>query len=500
MPRKKRQTTTEPIVQLSADDRREMGELRELAEVISRTRLFMSLGKSFQNRRDIYVALGYPKELTFEMFWNKYVRQDIAKRAVNAYPDATWRGRPDVSDDQDPKVETEFEKAWNQVVDDNRVWHYFTRADRLCGVGKYSVLYMGFDDLKKGGEKKPSDPVEKASKLLYLQPYSETNAEIYSIVSDVEDSRFGLPETYSLKVQTSVKTKKGIRSGAGETRIRPGGKTVVVHWSRCIHIAEGLVESNVFGTPRLECIYNRLDNLELILGGSSEAFWKTGFPGIAFEQEAGAKMSDEARASLNEQIEKFQHSLERFLKLKGIKANQLRSDVADPDKHFDILIKIISGATGIPSRILLGSERGELASTQDRENWDNRIEERQLDFAEPVILREFVDRLILFGILPKPKEGKYTVTWPSDETISESEKAEIAERRTKAIAAYVQSGAQVLIPPRMFLTTILGMTDEEADAAEEEINRMIDEEERQEAEDVKAMEREGESEEEEPEE
>ena len=70
-------------------------------------------------------------------------------------------------------------------------------------------------------------------------------------------------------------------------------------------------------------------------------------------------------------------------------------------------MKLISAASGIPLRIMTGSERGELASTQDDGNWASRIEERQLHFAEPMILRPLIDRLIELRALPEPSDGEY---------------------------------------------------------------------------------------------
>jgi hypothetical protein len=51
---------------------------------------------------------------------------------------------------------------------------------------------------------------------------------------------------------------------------------------------------------------------------------------------------------------------------------------------------LISAGTGIPQRVLMGSEQGKLAAKQDRANWDNRVTDRQTDFAGPLVLRPFV--------------------------------------------------------------------------------------------------------------
>jgi hypothetical protein len=80
----------------------------------------------------------------------------------------------------------------------------------------------------------------------------------------------------------------------------------------------------------------------------------------------------------------------------------------------------------------LGSERGELASSQDAANWAGRIAARQLNFAEPVILRALIDRLVKWGALPKPSAGRYTVVWDALFEKDDTEKATIAKTWAEA--------------------------------------------------------------------
>lgn len=75
-----------------------------------------------------------------------------------------------------------------------------------------------------------------------------------------------------------------------------------------------------------------------------------------------------------------------------------------------MIIALISGTTGIPQRILIGSEAGQLASEQDRANWAERIEERRALYAEPNILEPLVDVFQDVGLLSK---GDIEFVWPS---------------------------------------------------------------------------------------
>ena len=108
-------------------------------------------------------------------------------------------------------------------------------------------------------------------------------------------------------------------------------------------------------------------------------------------------------------------------------------------------MKLVSVASGIPIRILTGSERGELASSQDDGNWAGRVEERQIHFAEPIILRPLIDRLISFGALPEPSDGEYEIEWQSLSDPGERENAETAEIVSRA-AVNLQNAGRILTP------------------------------------------------------
>ena len=74
-----------------------------------------------------------------------------------------------------------------------------------------------------------------------------------------------------------------------------------------------------------------------------------------------------------------------------------------------MIVNLISGTTGIPTRILLGSEAGQLASEQDRANWAERIDERRTLFCGPRILEPLADRFQEMGVL---SEGTVEFEWP----------------------------------------------------------------------------------------
>jgi hypothetical protein len=128
----------------------------------------------------------------------------------------------------------------------------------------------------------------------------------------------------------------------------------------------------------------------------------------------------------------------------------------------DAELKLISAGTHIPLRILTGSERGELASTSDDDNWVAYINERRMKFAEPVMVREIVDRLSTVGVITTPPQD-YAVEWPKLTHQSKREQAEIATAKTNALVTYVSGGANILLPEDWFLRDVLGYDEDQVD-------------------------------------
>lgn len=411
--------------------------------LVARQKLSGILGLSFGGDRDLYTALGYYLELTWKQYYGRYERQDIARRIVNAYPDATWRGKPAVYTQDGPENDP-FATAWDALVREFRVYEYLNRVDRVAGIGEYAVLLLGVNDGR------PMDqPAQSASKLLYLSVYSQENAPVYAVETDPMNPRYGLPTMYRIRLQSG-----------GSNRATGTTQTMNVHWTRVLHVAEDLLEDEIYGTPRLRPVFNRLEDLARIVGGSAEMFWKGAFPGMAFNAGDGASWDEQSISDFTAELEEYFHSLKRYLRLSNVDVNQFQMQVADPEKHVDVQLKLISGATGIPVRILTGSERGELSSAQDENNWNARVEERRGDFAEPHLLRALIDRLGLLGILQIPEEG-YVVDWPDLLALPDKDRADIGLTRAKILAEYVRAGGDAVMAPEDFLVLILGVREHE---------------------------------------
>jgi len=441
-------------------------QLQILSALVSRAMMFQKLGYDYGGDRNLYTALGYSTQLKYEDFVAQYERQELAKAVIDRPVSATWRGGFDLLESDDD-TETKLEKAWAELYDKLSLRSVFARLDRLTGLGRYGVLFLGLSDAKTVTDQ--MQPVQGVKHdLLYVRPYGEGHAMILQYETDTSNPRYGLPNLYQL-------TNTDLLSNAMVT--------LQVHHSRVIHVSDGSLESDIEGTPRLEAVFNRLKDVEKIAGGSAEMFWRGARPGYAFNMDPEFNMTQTMRDTLIDVFDEYEHNLRRILELQGGKLESLAQQVVDPQGHIDTQIQLISAETQIPKRILTGSERGELASSQDNESWQATIQGRREEFAEPSIIRPFVDRLIGWKILPEAGEGGYSIRWLDLFAMSEKEKVEIGVRRTEAIAKYASSpGAPSVIPAKSFYRVGLALDDEQIELIEEELAQALADAKKEEAE------------------
>jgi len=440
-------------------------QLRQMVSVIqSRANLAGLLGQTFGGERDVYEVLGYKKTLVFQDYYNRFKRDNIAKRIVSARPKATWANHPTLKakeDGDNKRPIKEFKKTWDRLNIKRRLLAKVSRADVLSGIGTFGILLLGINDGRDLssplGRAKTKDG-DKSTGLLYASAYSENDVDIKEYDDNVKSPRFGLPKMYTVNAAGGLNT-------VPSSLIR----SLDIHYSRVVHIAEGLLENEIFGTPRLEAVYNLFDDLAKVTGGSAEFFWKTADRGIHWDINKDMEIEQTNEDELGEEVDAYEHGLKRNVKTRGITSKVLGSETADPRGPFTSIISLIAGTEGVPQRILLGSERGQLASAQDRSSWNELIGERQITYAEPQILRPTIDILIEAEIL---EDIEYDVEWPVIFPQTEDEKSTIAQRSaTAAKTASQQVVGSAVITPEEFGERYLNVEnppDNEADKKEEQ--------------------------------
>lgn len=469
--------------------------------------------------RDINKECGYPDDITPEEYGRLFDREGISTRVVELFPKECWKDAPEVIEGEKAK-DTPFEKSWKALVTRHKLYAQLQRVDILSGIGRFGVLLLGFDDnpdmsapvnlitkdrkaseasitpsetqdplasadtskpdrtpgtvlkiapvlapadtpagdaLAKGDQiaAAPTEPASKTprkTKLLWVRAVEERYVSIEAYEIDTANPRYGQPTFYKIIIQNE--------KGASTT-----SKTLRVHWTRVIHVADNRLSSEIYGTPRMQTVYNRLYDLRKVLGGAGEMFWKGGFPGYSFEVNPDAENSIDFDASaMREEFQKYSNGLQRYMAVVGVTAKSLAPQVADPTNHVEMYLKVIALCLGVPYRIFIGTEEAQLAGNQDAKAWNSRIGNRREQYVTPYIIQPLVTRLIEAGVVEAPSEYDqdtetwiYSVKWPKLQMLSEQEKAELAAKLTEAIAKYIGANAEGLIPPEEFLLHILGM-------------------------------------------
>lgn len=437
---------------------------------------------SFMNRfldprRSIDDECGFPKtgEVTPQAYRDLYDRECVATRVVEVFPKESWQGLPEVYEDEEVLGESEFDIAWKEVSenldgdswrdgkDASALWEHLLRLDILSGIGHFGILLLGLDDGMALDQKVPLKTkksgavVSGARKLLFLRAFDESLVQVTRWEDDPKNPRYGQPAEYLVEFNDPA--------NATMTGIGIPTASMKVHWTRVVHAADNKGSSNVYGVPRMRPVLNRLLDLRKLYGGSAEMYWKGAFPGISFEThpQLGGDVTVDA-AKLRDEGENYQNSLQRILISTGMVAKPLAPQVVDPSPQINTQLEAICIQLGVPKRVFMGSERGELASSQDDASWNDRLRDRQSKYVTPRIITPFVDRLIQLGVLPTPE--KYTVKWPDLDSLSDAEKAEIAVKKTQAFAQYVSGGIDVFMAPADYLTRVWEYTSDEAEEIE----------------------------------
>lgn len=453
-------------------------------------------------KRDINKECGYPdtREIGIDMLLEMYDRESIATRVVEVMPKESWKVQPAVYEDEDSETDTPFELAWDalgntlrgqqswyQDEEGNPVWEHLQRADKLSRIGSYGAILLGFDDGQTLATPLPgfggdwggtvetffgsvgtdaqydnnnmavAPFVPKTGKqltMLYMRSYHQGLVQIVQYEANRNNPRFGQPVMYRITYNDPRDQASGIGIPLA---------TLNVHWSRVIHLADNLGSSEIFGVPAMRPVFNQLLNLRKIYGGSAEMYWQAAM-NLLFLETHPALGGDVTidQSAIKSMADKMMNGLQRWGALQGMSAKQIGPAVQPPNNHVDVAIDAIAALIGIPKRILMGSERGELASSQDDTTWNDRLMHRQQNYLTPRVIVPFIDRLIAVGVLPEP--SGYTVSWPDLNVLSPLEQGQLAGLRVTAYAGYIGSGCDVLVPPQDFLTRDVGLTDEEAEA------------------------------------
>ncbi len=428
--------------------------------------------------------------------------------------------------------------SWYNDIDGSILWDYFLRLDIASGIGHYGILLLGINDgrplwqplkefegldsyaplgtdamygtqpevgdstgydptttkmiagqgplayaspvphdvkLPTGGgdaeqrtEEMPGRPGD-GNKLIYLKVFDETLAQITRYEKDPTNPRFGQPQIYRL----TFNDPRHNQSSAAGLPVA----TSHVHWSRVIHYTDTSRCNDVLGYPRMQQLFKRIIDALKTYAAAGEGFWQQCFSMLSIETNPnlGGDVQIDHKG-IRGQLANLRNRLQRHLVLAGATAKTLPPTVNDPTPFINVFIEVICIFLGCPVRVFKGSERGELASSQDDSSWNDRLRHRQMFVLTPKLMVPFINRLIQCKVLPEPKDG-FHITWPDLEALSDKDKAAIAQQLTAAMSAYVSGQCENIMTPFYFLTEVCKIDREMAEEIIEAAQQAQDSEE-----------------------
>lgn len=341
---------------------------------------------------------GFKEKLEFDDFYKAFKRIEIANGAVNHLIDRCWSSAPILIEGDEAENATNYttkETAWRKMFKDLKLWKNFKEADKRRLVGRYSGLVMYFADGKDWDK-----PVVGTPRLVKIAPVWANQLKVKEVYTDRSNfETFGTPKTYDFK-----------QGKIGDD----AASTVTIHADRVFILGSMDEMDEAF----LEAGYNQLVNIEKITGGSGESVLKNAAQNVVIEYDKDIDLSEMAQ-SMGVDMEGLQEfmdarardwgsGVDKMMALQGGKANMLQAPTLDPSGAFNVSISAFAASVRIPTKILIGNQQAERASSEDIKQFNARCQSRRVsELSDEIGL--FMEHLNRIGLIDLGDE--YTVIW-----------------------------------------------------------------------------------------
>ena len=351
-------------------------------------------------KHDHYSDFGWPKNITFDQFYQMYSRNGIATAGVDRTIEKTWESNPKVLDSEfersASREQTKTEKEIARRFKSIRFWQCLQTADNYSIVGRYSGLIFRLAD-GKDFKDPVTDRMTGLDALVEVIPAWEGQLRVSSWVEDKNDENYGKPAMFEFN-EAQVRNENGT-SQKLERQFQVHPDRVYI-WSK---------DGTIHGRSILEPGYNALMDLEKIGGAGGEGFWKNSKNAPVFEldkeislQDMAAGMGstvDEVYEKVDDQVDDFQKGFDKSMILQGMTAKVIPVDLPPPEQFYLGRLMEFCASIKIPVKILTGSQTGERASTEDAEEWAKTINSRRTFSIKPNII-DILEKMESWGIIP----------------------------------------------------------------------------------------------------
>ena len=354
----------------------------------------MGLGMDAK-RSQAWCEYGWKEKIEFQDLYNAYKRGGLAFGAVTKLIGKCWGTMPWIIEGEEQQDATKL-TAWEQGLQallPEDIWAKFEEADKRRLVGRYSALILRVRDGKKLKE-----PVSGRYGLADVIPVWANSLKVSEWNLDSSQENYGTPKMwqYTAELENGTKTLED------------------VHPDRVFILGDFSRDSIGF----LEPAYNAFTNIEKVEGGSGESFLKNAARQVvtSFDKEIDLNgiatmygvTIEQLQEKFNEAARALNQGIDSMLITQGATTTPIQSTIADPSPTYSVNLQTVSAALDIPSKILVGMQTGERASTEDQKYWDARCQSRRERELTPDI-RRFLKKLDSLKIIQlKPV---YTVMW-----------------------------------------------------------------------------------------
>jgi len=376
-------------------------------------------------RSTAWCEYGFKEDLTFDDLYSLYRRGGIAHGAVRKITSTCWLSNPEIIEGEKAD-ETRKVTAWEskaKAVFTHRFWRTFAEADLRRLVGRYSGILLHIRDNLDWNK-----PATKGKGLEKITVAWAGALVVKEWDTGLNSRTYGQPKMW------------------GYVERLPNGSTrrVDVHPDRVFVLGD--YSSDAIGF--LEPAYNAFVSLEKVEGGSGESFLKNAARqlNINFDKEIDfSNLASMYNVDVNELQEKFNEAAvevnrgnDALLTTQGATVTPLVSSVADPGPTYNVNLQTAGAALDIPTKILVGMQTGERASTEDQRYFNGRCQSRRGD--QSFDIEDLCDKLVLLGILDAVPQK--TVIWDDLNASSGAEKMASAKLMAEINSASVASGEQ----------------------------------------------------------
>lgn len=368
-----------------------------------------------QTKHDYKADFGWPEHVSFRGMYQMYVRNGLAKAAVHKTATKTWEDWPKLVNDA-TDGDNALEKSVARHFKKLRLWQKMAEADRRAMVGGYSGLILRFADGLPFD--KPVGNVRGVTSLVEVVVAWAEQLTVAEWDGDVLSETYGSPKMYQFN-EVEVSDSRSANNKVRSFMVHPSR---VVIWSS---------DGTVHGRPLLEAGYNDLIDMEKIKGAGGEGFWKNAKAAPVLEVDKDASLREMATAmgveedglldAMNDQVESYSKGFDKLLMLQGIQAKPMNVQLSVPESFFMVALMSFSASVEIPLKILVGSQSGERASTEDAREWAQTTNARRVNYVLPLI-DAFVEALEHAGAV----EGGWAVSWTDLTKATVSDKLELA--------------------------------------------------------------------------